>query len=97
MKRYYFNSPRGFSNEFSIISVDQWSVKECIAFAEFEERYNNSPDSNRKLYRISAKEAKTIIAMEKRLKKDYLRAGLNLSENPVGATEIITATEFFNL
>ena len=97
MKKYYFNSPRGFSNEFSIISVDQWSVKECVAFAEFEERYNNSSDINWKLYRISAKEAKTIVAMERATKKHYLRVGINLSENPVGATEIITATEFFNL
>ena len=97
MKKYYYNSPRGFSNEFSIISVDQWSVKEVAAFAEFEERYNNSSDTNWKLYRISAKEAKTIIAMDKKLKKDYIMAGLNLVENPVGATEVTTATDFFNL
>lgn len=95
MKKYYYHSPRGFSNELSIISVDQKNPKEVKRFAEFEEAYQKSSNINWKLYRISSKEAKCIIAMEKATAKSYIRAGLNLTENPVGATEIITATEYF--
>ena len=39
--------------------------------------------------------AKEIIRNERATKRSYLRAGLNLVNNPVGATEIISATEFF--
>lgn len=95
MKKYYYNSPRGFGNEFSIISVDQRNPKEVKRFAEFEEACNNSSNINWKMYRISAKEAKCIVAMEKATAKSYIRARLNLTENPVGATEIITTTEYF--
>jgi hypothetical protein len=95
MKKYYYNSPRGFGNEFSIISVDTRNPKEVKRFEEFKEAYQKSSNINWKLYRISSKEAKCIIAMEKATAKSYIRAGLNLTENPVGATEIITATEYF--
>ena len=95
MKKYYYNCPRGFSNEFSIISVDQNSPAELAAFQKFEERYRDSGDPDWDLLRISYKRATEIIAQEKRTRKSYLAAGLNLSNNPVGATEIITAKEFF--
>jgi hypothetical protein len=95
MKKYYYNSPRGFGNEFSIISVDQNNPKEVKRFVEFEKAYNDSQNINWKMYRISAKQARCIVATEKATAKSYLRAGLNLTENPVGATEIITATEYF--
>ena len=97
MKHYYYNSPRGFSNECSVISVDGNIVREITAFAEFEERYINSSDINWKLYRITYKRAREIIRINKAQRLANLRAGLNLTENPVGATSITTATEFFNL
>lgn len=95
MKKYYYNSPRGFGNEFSIISVDQNNTYEVERFAEFAETYRNSSNINWRMYRISAKEAKHMIAKEKAQAKAYLKAGMNLTENPVGATEITTATEYF--
>lgn len=94
MKKYYYNCPRGFSNEFSIISVDQNNIAEIKLFAEFMERYNNSSNSNWNLHRITKRRAREIIQNEKATKRAYLRAGLNLTENPVGATDIITATEY---
>lgn len=93
--KYYYNSPRGFGNEFSIISVDQTNEKEVKAFEEYRERYMNSSNVNWDLHQITAKRAREIIAIERATKKSYIKAGLNLTNNPVGATEITTATEFF--
>ena len=95
MKKYYYNSFRGFSNEFEVISVDQDNPKEVKAFADFEQRYKASSNLSWDLHQITAKRAHEIIANERATKRSYERAGLNLCCNPVGATEIITATEFF--
>ena len=95
MKKYYYDSPRGFSNEFAIISVEQTNEKEVARFAEYHERYMHSNNINWDLHQITAKRAREIIAGEKATKRSYERAGLNLSNNPVGATEITTATEYF--
>lgn len=95
MKKYYYNSPRGFSNEFSIISVEQTNEKEVKAFSAFYDRYCKSDNINWDLHQITAKRAREIIAQERATKRSYIAAGLNLCCNPVGATEIITATEFF--
>lgn len=95
MKKYYYNSYRGFANEFSIISVEQTDANEVKAFEEFHERYMNSSNTNWDLHRVTAKRAREIIADERALKRTYIKAGLNLVNNPVGATEITTATEFF--
>lgn len=95
MKKYYYNSYRGFSNEFDIISVEQSNPKEVNRFAEYEKAYMNSSNTNWDLHQITAKRAKEIIATEKAQAKAYLKAGLNLTNNPVGATSITTATEFF--
>lgn len=95
MKKYYYNSYRGFSNEFSIISVDQTDEKEVKLFEDFLETYSKSYDVNWCLRQISARQAREYIAAAKRTKRDYLAAGLDLHCNPVGATEIITATDFF--
>lgn len=95
MKKYYYDSPRGFSNEFAIISVEQTNEKEVARFAEYHERYMHSGDINWDLHQITAKRAREIIAGERATKRNYERAGLNLYNNPVGATEITTATEYF--
>lgn len=95
MKKYYYNSYRGFSNEFSIISVEQTNGKEVKAFEEFHERYMNSSNTDWDLHQVTAKRAREIIAIERATKRAYIKAGLNLTCNPVGATEITTATEFF--
>ena len=97
MKRYYYDSYRGFANEFTIISVDQSNPAEVKAFSDYWGKYMRSSNINWDLHSITAKRAKEIIASEKRQARAYLRAGLNLTENPVGATEITSATEFFNL
>lgn len=97
MKKYYYNSFRGFSNEFAVISVDQDNPKEVKAFADFEMRYKASSNHSWDLHQVTAKRAREIIANERVTKRSYERAGLNLCCNPVGATEITTATEFFDL
>lgn len=96
MKKYYYNSYRGFSNEFSVISVDQSNQYELERFAKFEKQYLNSQNVNWDLHRVTARCAREIVAAERRTARSYIRAGLNLHCNPVGATEIITATEFFS-
>lgn len=97
MKYYYYNSPRGFGNEFSIISVDQENPKEVQAFAEFEKSYRDSNNFNWDLHRVTRKRAFEIVANERATKRMYLSAGMNLHCNPVGATEITTASEYFDL
>lgn len=94
-KKYYYNNYRGFANEFFIISVDMTNEKEVKAFKEFRERYMNSSNAYWDLHQITAKRAREIIAAERATKRAYTKAGLNLVNNPVGATEITTATEFF--
>ncbi len=97
MKHYYYDCPRGFSNEFSVVSVDQKNEKEKKQFDEYMSRYINSSNTNWDLHRVSTKRAREIIAHERSIKRSYISAGLNLCCNPVGATEIITATEFFEI
>ena len=96
MKKYYYNSPRGFSNEFSVISVEQSNSREVKLFNEYYERYIHSNNVNWDLHQITAKRAREIVAAERAKARSYVKAGLNLTNNPVGATEIITATEFFS-
>lgn len=95
MRKYYYNSYRGFSNEFDIISVDQNNASEVKSMEDMLNRYRKSNNANWDLHQISRKRAEEIIKGERATKRSYLRAGLNLVNNPVGATEIITATEFF--
>lgn len=95
MRKYYYNCPRGFSNEFSIISVEQTDPHEVQQFEEFYERYMHRSNPNWNLHQITAKRAREIIAAEKATARSYRAAGLNLHCNPVGATEITTATEYF--
>ena len=93
MKKYYYNCPRGFSNEFSIISVDQSNKKEVDYMEKKLERYRNSNNPDWKLKQIKYKDAMKMIRAERATKRSYLAAGMNLACNPVGATEIITASE----
>jgi hypothetical protein len=95
MKKYYYDCPRGFSNEFAIISVDQKNAHEIKAFNEYLDRYNNSQNANWDLHQITAKRVKEIVATERAQKRAYERAGMNLVNNPVGATSITIATEYF--
>ena len=95
MKKYYYNSYRGFANEFDVISVDQNNVNEVSNMEKMLDRYRRSSNINWDLHQVSAARAKEIIRSERATKRSYLRVGLNLVNNPVGATEIISATEFF--
>lgn len=94
MKHYYYNNFRGFANEFEIISVEQDNPKERELFEDFRERYLSSSNPNWVLDRITFALAKKMIRRERGTKRAYEKAGLNLCCNPVGATEITTATEF---
>ena len=97
MKKYYYNSYRGFANEFDIISVDQNNVNEVSNMEKMLDRYRRSSNINWDLHQVSAARAKEIIRNERATKRSYLQAGLHLVNNPVGATEIISATEFFSM
>lgn len=94
MKHYYYNNFRGFANEFDIISVEQDNPKERELFEDFRERYLSSSNPNWTLDRITFALAQKMIRRERGTKRAYEKAGLNLCCNPVGATEITTATEF---
>ena len=95
MKRYYYSCPRGFSNEFIMISVEQNSERERALEARLLESYSKSNNINWDLHRVTAKEAQKIIRNERATERSYRRAGLNTVNNPVGATEIMTITEFY--
>lgn len=93
-KKYYYNCPRGFSNEFSIITVDNHNDKEKAAMDDFLETYRHSSSTNWDLHQISAARAKEIIMNERRTARMYRAAHL---DDIVGATDYITATEYFEL
>ena len=93
MKKYYYNCPRGFSNEFSIITVEQSNTYEVERFNKYYESYLHSSSVNWDLHQITAKHAKELIQNERAQARAYKRAGLN--NEIVGATDYITATEFF--
>ncbi len=94
MKKYYYNSPRGFSNEYSIISVDQNNEKEVKRFEEYQERYEHFSDTNWDLHEITKVEADECIKSNRKLRDDYRNANIS---GYVGATDIIDATMFFDL
>lgn len=94
MKKYYYNNYRGFANEFTVISVDQSNEKEVKEFDKFYSRFLESNNVNWDLHRITAKRANEIVAHERALYRHYKKVNY-IGE--VGATEITTATEFFEL
>ncbi len=82
-KKYLYVNQRGFANEFVIYSVTPELVqkgKEIIS--------NFEGDINGEARFISLKEANKILSEERKKLQEQKRAGLNLSQNPVGATEI---------
>ena len=95
MKRYFYNSPRGFSNENEIIFVDYDKISDIKLFEKLIESYNNSSDINWKFYRISRREAESITAGNRQLRKTYKRCGISESCNPVGCTEFTSIQEHF--
>ena len=95
MKKYYYNCPRGFANEFDIISVDQNNEHEVKMMEKYLIVYQQSNNINWDLHKITAKRAEELTRAERQTARMYRRCGMNLSNNPVGATEIVTATEFF--
>ena len=58
MKKYYYNSYRGFANEFDVISVDQNNVKEVTNMEKMLDRYRKSNNVNWDLHQVSAARAK---------------------------------------
>lgn len=95
MKKYYYNCPRGFANEFDIISVDLDNSKECKAFDDYNAAYWRSSSTNWDLHEITLERADEIIKEERATLRSYKAAGLY--NEIVGATKIITATDYFNL
>lgn len=94
MKHYYYNNFRGFANEFGIISVEQDNPNERELFEDFRSRNKASSNQDWILARITYADAIKTIRRERRRKRAYEKAGLNICCNPVGATEITTASDF---
>lgn len=87
--RYLYFNPRGFSNEYSIISVDMKSDAETKILNLFTQYYQYYPE--KKWNFITYKEAHSLTAHNRKLLREYRRAGLN---NYVGATEITSIKEY---
>jgi acetyl-CoA acetyltransferase len=87
MNRYLYVNQRGFRNEFTIYAVPLDKVEEAErwAHAVTNQRYTN--DNYADVRWITRKEADRLTARERQNAKDNLAAGLNLHQNPVGATE----------
>lgn len=84
--RYLYFNPRGFSNEYSIISVDMKSDAETKIFDLFTQYYPKE-----KWHRITYKDAYATTAHNRKLLREYRSAGLN---NSVGATKITSIREY---
>ena len=84
MKRYFYESPRGFSNEFSIYAV---LPEELVGAERVIDSYDDDP--NGRAFWITRREAERLTARERGEERDARRAGQNLYTNPVGATEIV--------
>lgn len=92
MKKYLYENPRGFANEFSVFSVDPELISEAEKIIE---SYNSDP--NGRAYWIKRKEAEKLVATERKTAREQDKAGLNLSNNPVGATEIVPLGEWLKV
>lgn len=88
MKRYLYENPRGFANEFFVYSVTPNLVREAEKIIE-----SYSGDPNGEARWITAKEAERFTAQERKKARERTRMGFNLSQNPVGATEIEPLSE----
>lgn len=84
MKRYLYENPRGFGNEFSIYAVEPKDMEDAKKIID---HYDS--DQNGSAMFITRKEAEKMVSNERKNAKDIINAGMNLSNNPVGATEII--------
>ncbi len=84
MHRYLYVNPRGFRNEFSVYRIPPHLIEDA---EELVDRLSSDPDAEASW--ITRKEAEEIVAAEKRLAREYIKAGLNLHQNPVGATKIV--------
>jgi hypothetical protein len=80
--KYLYVNPRGFRNEFTIYAVPLNLVPIAERLAE---KYNDDPNSE--AYFICRREAEEMLRHERQLARKYIKAGLNLHCNPVGATE----------
>jgi len=83
MKKYLCENPRGFANEFFVFSVTPDLMEEAKKIIE---SYEGDTDGEARF--ITRKEAEKITAEERRKAREQEQAGLNVSQNPVGATEI---------
>lgn len=85
MKQYYIHYPRNFANEYSIFAA---STPEEVDACESKVLAASS-DVSQSFDRISRNEADRMTAHNR---KEY-RLGYANSQNPVGATEIRSASE----
>lgn len=86
MKKYYRISPRGFANEDIILSAE--TPTDTAYCEKLVAKYTNDPSAWGE--RITRKEAERITAANRRA----YRTGEANSNNPAGATEIISVAEY---
>lgn len=83
--RYLYHCPRGFANETSIYRIS--TLAGLRAAQQIIDRHNADPDGRARF--VPRSEAEAHCRANRRQAKSNLHAGLNLTENPVGACEII--------
>ena len=83
MKKYLYVNPRGFANEFAVYAVSPDQMPEAEKMVE-----GAANDTQGSVKFIPRKEAEALTASCRKQARDYRKAGINLSENPVGATAI---------
>ena len=74
MKKYLYENPRGFANEFSVYSVEPDLMEQAKTIIE---AYEGDPNGEARF--ITRKEAEKITAQERKKMRDQERAGLNIS------------------
>lgn len=82
-KHYIYINPRGFTNEFFVCSV----TKDMLCKAAVLIFQCKKGNGHAKF--ITRKEAEKITAGERRKAREQKKMGLNLAQDPVGATEIL--------
>lgn len=83
--RYLYLCPRGFCNEFSIYRVEPGTLKDGRDIMTLAQDWAERMGADW----ITRREAERLTARERSKARDNLRAGLNLNQNPVGATVIL--------
>jgi hypothetical protein len=82
--RYLYVNPRGFATEYSI-----YRITSRAQLAEAQRLIATARGTEERVHFITRDIAEAHCRSNRKLRKTYLRGGLNLSQNPVACTEIV--------